>query len=126
DRDQVAGVEPVGPRDPVHDHVVRRQAERGREAAIALRGRDASTRADVVLADPVELGRRHARPDVLADVRDGVGHERARGGHLLDLVLRLSHYQATAPACSTARWTSAKTSFSLRLPRMPTTLPRAR
>ena len=32
----------VAGRDPVHDHRVRREAERGREALVALRGRDAA------------------------------------------------------------------------------------
>ena len=42
DRDHVALLEPVRPGDPVHDHRVRRRADRAREAAVALEGRDAA------------------------------------------------------------------------------------
>src|SRR5438105_2396110 len=126
DVDDVALVERVRPWDAVHDDGVRRDADRGRVAPVALRGRDAAPARDVLLADPVELGGRHARSDVLADDRDRLGDERARGGHLLDLVGGLANDHATAPACSSACWISSKTSLSLRSPALPTTWPRAR
>src|SRR5918912_2959892 len=126
DVDDVALLERVGPRDAVDDDRVRRDAERRGKAAVALRRRDAALARDVLLADPVELGGRHAGPDVLPDEGDRLGDERARGGHLLDLLGGFPDDHATAPACSSACWISAKTSFSLRSPWMPTTLPRVR
>src|SRR5205085_1614448 len=126
DVDDVALLERVRAGDAVHDHRVRRDADRSGIAAVALRGRHAAAARDVLLADPVELGGRHARADVLPDGRDRLGDERARPGHLLDLVRRLANDHATAPACSRACWISAKTSFSPRSPWMPTTLPRER
>ena len=47
--------------DPVHDHRVRRDAERGREALVALRGRVAALRLDVLVGDAVELAHLDAR-----------------------------------------------------------------
>ena len=44
ERDQVALPRAIVVRDPVHDHRVRRDAERGREALVALRGRVAALR----------------------------------------------------------------------------------
>ena len=90
DRDQVAVRDLVGARDPVHDHVVRRDADRLRVAAVALRRGDAAERADVLVGDPVELAGRDPRLDLLADVRDRLGDDAARGGHLRDLLRRLA------------------------------------
>ena len=67
DREDVAVRERVRAGDAVDDHVVRRSADRGGVAAVALEGRRAALRADELLGDRVELGRRHARPDALAD-----------------------------------------------------------
>ena len=53
-------------RDAVDDHRVRRDAERGRKALVALRGRDAAVRGDVLVGEPVELEHRHAGLEVLA------------------------------------------------------------
>src|SRR5207237_2638747 len=122
DRDQVALIDSVCAGNPVHDHRVWRDAERREEALIPLRCRDAALRADELLANPVELLRRDPRLDVLADVRDRLGDDAARGGHLLDLGVRLADDHARAAACSSACWSSAKTSFSLRPPWPPTAL----
>ena len=61
--------------DAVDDHLVRRDARRGREALVALRGRDAAVGADVLLGDPVELDHRDAGLEPLADVRERVGDD---------------------------------------------------
>src|SRR5439155_10313366 len=53
DRDHVTLRGPVLRRDPVHDHRVRRDAERRRVAAIALRGRYTAALADVLLGELV-------------------------------------------------------------------------
>ena len=86
DRDQVAVRDLVRARDPVHDHVVRRDADRLRVAAVALRRGHAAERADVLVGDPVELAGRDPGLDLLADVRDRLGDDAPRGGHLGDLL----------------------------------------
>ena len=64
DREDVAALELVRPRDPVHDHRVRRGADRAGEAAVALEGRLGALRADEALGGVVELLRRDAGPDL--------------------------------------------------------------
>ena len=86
DRDDVALRDHVRAGDPVHDDVVRRDADRGRIAAVPERCGHAAARADEVLRDRVELAGRDARLEPLADVRDRLGDQAARLGHLLDLV----------------------------------------
>src|SRR5581483_11961679 len=125
DRDQVALLGAVLGGDPVHDHRVRGEAERRREALVALRGRDAAVGADVLLGDPVELEHRDARLEVLADKRERVRDERARAGHTLDLGLRLADDHAARPSSwSSASRISWNTSSMVRSAWMPTTLPR--
>ncbi len=69
----------------VDDHLVRRGADRGRVAAVALEGRRAAARADELVGQLVELLRGHARPRVLAEQRERVGDHLAGAGHALDL-----------------------------------------
>ena len=94
-------------RDAVDDHLVRRDARRGREALVALRGRDAAVRADVVLGDPVELGHRDARLEPLlacsASVPATTSPARAISSiscALLRMITRASS------SCSSASWIS--------------------
>ena len=61
DGEDVALAELVRAGDAVHDHRVRRHADRRRVAAVALEGRTAAVRADVVLGERVELAGRDAR-----------------------------------------------------------------
>ena len=87
ERQQVTVGDLVRARDPVDDHVVRRDADRLREPAIALRRRDPPVRVDELLGDAVELFGRHAGLDVTADVRDRVGGYTSGGRDQLDLAL---------------------------------------
>ena len=61
DRDHVALDQPSRPRDPVHDLVVDRHAQAGREPVVALERRHRAAVADVLLGDGVELAGRDAR-----------------------------------------------------------------
>jgi len=87
ERDQIAfpGAVPVG--DPVHDHRVRRDAESGRKALVALRGGVAAFRLDVLVGDTVELAHLDAGLEVLRHHRERLREERPRAGHALDLGL---------------------------------------
>ena len=67
DRDDVAVLQPVRPRDAVDDHVVRRRADHRREAVVVEEVRPRASAVDHVAADRVELERRDARADRLAD-----------------------------------------------------------
>ena len=84
--DDVALARAVGAGDAVHDHVVGRDAGRGREALVALRGRDAAVRADVLVGEPVELGHRD-RPARAAPraARASPATTAPARGHQLDL-----------------------------------------
>ncbi len=64
DRDDVAALQPVGAGDAVHDHRVRRGADRAGEAAVALERRRGALRADEALGELVELGGAHAGADL--------------------------------------------------------------
>ena len=97
DREQVALLEPVRAGDAVHDHVVRRGADRGRVALVALEGRRAALGADVLLGGRVELGGRDARPHRLLQQRERVGDDLAGARHRLDLGLRLADDHAGRP-----------------------------
>ena len=70
--------ERVRARDAVHDHLVRRDADRGRVAPVALEGRRPAVRADELLGERVELGGRDARPDVLGRAASASRRRRAR------------------------------------------------
>src|SRR5207244_1707601 len=102
---------------------VRRDAQRRGKAAIALRGRGAALRQDVLLRDLVELEHRDPRLEPLADERDRLGDERSGLRHLLDLVRALANDHAGASTSSSASWISAKTSSSEPRAWIPTTLP---
>src|SRR5881394_199418 len=77
-------------RDAVADDVVHGRADRLREAAVVERRRDrAEVVHDVVVADLVEVIRRHSGFDVRADHIEHVGREAAGDAHLLLFVRRL-------------------------------------
>jgi hypothetical protein len=77
--------------DPVHDHVVRRRADRAGEAAVALeRGRRA-LRADELLGGGVELARRDARADLAGEQVHRPHVDLAGLGHGVDLRGSLSN-----------------------------------
>ena len=110
DGDEVALLEPVGTGDPVHDHVVRRRADHGRErrVAVAEEVRPSAPALDDVPADPVELERGDARPDRLADARVHLRHHPPGLAHLGQVVLRPLHALrlgtvASGAACA-RRW----------------------
>jgi len=109
--------------------VVRRDADRLRVALVALRRRDPAVLADECAGSLVELVGRHARLELVAQVRDRLRHERARGGHLLDLLRGLPDDHAvslSAGTCSRAAAISAKTSSTERAACSGTSLPVAR
>src|SRR5205823_11598158 len=124
-RDNVPVLHPERPRDPVNDHVIRRGADRGRIATVALEGRLAALSPDELVGEGIELLRGHARVCSLADQSKHVGHDGAGAGHALDLLGGLSDDHLTA-ACSSACWISPKTSATGRSALTPTRLPRAR
>ena len=97
ERDQVALARAILVGDPVHDHRVRRDAERGREALVALGGRVAALRRDVLVGDAVELPHLDPGLEMLGDERERLGEERARTRHPLDLGLGLADDHGTAP-----------------------------
>ena len=68
--------------------VVRRDADRGRVAAVAHRGRDAAVRADELLGDAVELGVVTPGSSCSPTSVDRVGDDLAGARHLLDLARR--------------------------------------
>ena len=72
-------------RDAVHDHVVRRGADRAREAAVALEGRRRALGADELLGGLVELQRGDAGADLARQQVHGSHEDLARRGHLVDL-----------------------------------------
>src|SRR5918998_3509642 len=99
-RDDVPLLEAVGAGDAVHDHGIRRGADRGRKALVALELRGAAPREDELLGQGVELLRRDARTDVRGE------HPQAGGGyppalaHGLELGLALADDQAFSPTAS--------------------------
>jgi hypothetical protein len=97
DRDDVALRSNVISRDPVDDHRVRRDAERRRVAAIALRGGNAATLADVLLGEAVQLEHRNARDELLADHCERFGDDVARAGHAFDLLRALANDHRRRP-----------------------------
>ena len=110
--------------NPVHDHRVRRDAERGREALVALGRRVAAVRLDVLVGDAVQLAHLDARLEVLGDEREGLGDECAGTRHSLDLGLGLADDHARASTDESDCWISRNTSSMARSAWMPTTLPR--
>src|SRR5581483_11005399 len=115
--------------DTVHDHRVRRDAERGRKALVALRRRDSALRADVLLREAVQLEHRHAGLEALADERERLGDERAGASHPLDLGLRLAddHDATSRSRAASSAWPiSANTSGIVRSACTFTSLPVAR
>src|SRR5205823_5758839 len=105
----------VGARDAVHDHRVRRRADRRGIAPIPLERRDPALRADELLRQLVELLCRHTRTNVLAEQLECLDDNAAGALHLLDLVRILADDHATT-TCSRACWISANTSSTLRSP----------
>ncbi len=87
-------------RDAVHDLVVDRRADRGREGrvAVALERRDTAVRADVVLGDRVELAGGDAGTYGGAQHLERLTGQQAGDAHLLDLVGRLDLDAAVAEA----------------------------
>src|SRR3954447_1608366 len=94
DRDDVAALEAVRPGDAMHDHRVRRGADRAGEAAIALERGRGSLRVDELLGRPVEVERRDALADLALEELQRADEDGARGRHLVDLVGGLAddHY----------------------------------
>ena len=92
ERDDVALLEDaLGRGDAVHDLVVDRDADRGREAVEPLeRGARAQTD-DGLLGDLVDLGRRLAGPELLADRLEHRRDDAPALLHQLELALRLEH-----------------------------------
>jgi len=87
DVDDIAGLQPAVIRDAVADHVVHRGADGLREAAVVeVRGHRALHLHDVVVAEPVELFRRHPRHHVLADHVEHLGREAPGDAHFLLLL----------------------------------------
>ena len=125
-REDVALLERAQARNPVHDHVVRRGADRGRVAAVALERRHATPRADELVRERVELLGGHARARALAEQGEHVRDDLARARHPLDLLGALADDHRRTAACSSARWISPKTSSSGRSARTPTRFPRVR
>src|SRR5947209_7438838 len=95
DRQDVAAAEPVATRNAVHDHRVRRGADRPREAAVALEGGLGAVRADELLRDDVEVARGRSRPGLRAQRRQAAREDLPGGRHLLDLLGRLPDDHAT-------------------------------
>src|SRR5262249_24539042 len=124
DRADVAGPQRVRAGDAVDEHRVRRRADRRGVPAVALERRDAAARADVLFRELVELLRRHARHDALAEQLERFGDDLRRALHLLDLGCALADDHATA-ACSSASWISAKTASTVRSPCTVATFERA-
>src|SRR5829696_350242 len=89
DRQDVAPPELVRARDAVHDHRVRRRADRSREASVALEGRLGAVGADELLRRVVQLGGGHARTRLAREERVTASEDLARRGHLVELLRRL-------------------------------------
>src|SRR5581483_1294714 len=118
DREDVAVLERVTVGDAVDDHRVRRGADRGGIAAVALEGGSAALRADELLGERVEVGRRDSGPDVFAHQLETARDHLAGARHRVDLGCGLpdDHSAADSVACSIAAWISANTSPSVRSP----------
>src|SRR6185437_5393392 len=86
DRDDVARLQAVGAWDAVHDHRVRRGADRPWEAAVALERRHRPARADEALGDLVELLCADAGGDARLELLERRHQDRAGARHLLDLL----------------------------------------
>ena len=71
----------------MHDHRVRGDAERGGESLVALGGRIAAFRLDVVVCDAVELAHLDSGLELLGDERKRLGDELARPRHAVDFRL---------------------------------------
>src|SRR6267142_4780748 len=99
----------VGRGNPVHDLLVDRDADGGREAAVALEGRPGAARRDEALHVLVDLERRQTRLHEAAQVLDDVGEDMAGRAHQTDLAgrLQLDHCRAPCVASSTRRRMSA-------------------
>src|SRR5262249_1763801 len=125
--DEVAFLRAVLAGDAVHDHRVRRDAERGREALVALRRRHAALRAEVLLGDAVELEHRHAGLERLGAELQRLVAELARARHALDLLGGLPDDRWPRPSSSSmACWISRHTSSMERSACTCTRLPVAR
>src|SRR5207302_4908090 len=94
--DHVAVLRPVVAGDAVDDHLVRGDADRGREALVALRRRAGIVRADVVLGDAVELRHRATGLELLLEERERARDDHARRRHQLDLARALPDDHAAA------------------------------
>src|SRR5262249_51429738 len=111
--------------DPVHDHRVRRDAERGGKALVALGGRLRAVGDEVLVGDAVELAHLDTRLEGLGHERERLPEQRACACHPLGLRLGLADDHASTFEC---RWTSSsacsisrKTSSTVRSAWMPTT-----
>src|SRR5215212_3265273 len=127
DRQDVAALELVLARDAVHDHRVRRGADRAGEAAVALEGRDGALRADEALGRFVELLRRDAGTDLALDQLQRADEDVARGGHLVDLLGRLldDHSVSSRRSVASTARTWSWTSVGERVPSMRRSEPRS-
>ena len=99
DVDDVSGLELLVAGNAVTDDVIHRGADRCRVRLIAWR-RVVQRRGDrfldvdhVVVAEPIQLARGHARLDVRRDVVEHFGGERARDAHLGDFFGRFQRYR---------------------------------
>src|SRR5262249_12326507 len=110
-------------RDPVHDDVVRRDADRLRVALVALGGRNAAVLSNEPPSGSVELVCRDARSEQGSGVRDGLGDERARRGHLLDLAWALADDHRPAATAPSASWIDSKTASIVCSPLTMTSMP---
>ena len=72
-------------RDPVHDFLVDRRAQRRRKAAIPLERRLGAAVPDQLLGQPIQIGRRHPGRDRGLELGEHHGHELVRRPQALDL-----------------------------------------
>src|SRR5262249_28690380 len=89
DVDDVAVLEDLRAGDAVADDLVDARADALREALVVQRRGEAAAADRVVVDDRVDLFRRHARADDLADVKERLGGHFARRAHPLDLLRAL-------------------------------------
>lgn len=99
----------------VHDHVVRRGADRGGKTAVAQERRHAAVTANVLLGSIIERLGRDTRSNGIGEHLEATGKHASSGGNLGDLFLGLADDHVDVPPASTRR-TSAKTSSGIRPP----------
>src|SRR3712207_4216311 len=108
--DDVSLLQAVGAGDAVNDHGVRRGADGGREALVALELGPAAVVVDKVLGPRVELTGGDAGADAPGEHPQAGGGDAATLAHRLQLGLALADDQTLPPDPSTASRISAVTS----------------